>query len=206
MSFSFSAQIGRVIVGRQRFFQPGDAVFGHGAGQFLDGFEAVAAVAHAPPGVGVHHQVEIGADGLAHAGDRFHVPVGAEGGTHFVGAETEAGDGGGFGGVGLRGHVHAGAAVETDAVAHAAAQQLGNRHAARLAHQIVERDFGRAVHLGEGGVRAGTFQELDAQGVGIGQGAALEERADGALDGLLRPARCRGRGHNPPGRYRLPRG
>ena len=53
-----------------------------------------------------------------------------QGRPHFVRAETQLGDGRGLGGVAFRRHVHARAAVEADAVAHAPADQLRNRHAA----------------------------------------------------------------------------
>jgi hypothetical protein len=103
--------------------------------------------AHAT-GAGVHHQVEIRAHGLAHEPDRFQVLLRSHGGAHFVGAEAQLGDGRGFGGIGLGRHVHAGAAIEADGVAHASADQFGNRHAVRFAGQIEERDFHGAVDLG----------------------------------------------------------
>ena len=74
--------------------------------------------------MGVHHEVEIRTHCPAHEADRFQVLLRARRGPHLVCAETEVGDGGRFGGVSLPGHVHAGAAIQTDAVAHAAAQQF----------------------------------------------------------------------------------
>ncbi len=117
-------EVGGVVVGGQGLFEPGDAVRGHILRQLFDCGQRVAAVAHAPPGVGVHHQVEIGPDRLAHEAHGFEVLFRARRGAHFVGAKAQAGNCRCFGGVGLRGHIHAGAAIETDAVAHAPAQQF----------------------------------------------------------------------------------
>ena len=191
MSFSLSLQVGGVVVGRHGLLQPGDVVFGHVARQLLDGFQAVAAVAHAPPGMRVHHQVEIRTHGLAHQADRLQILLRAQGRPHLVGAETQLGDSRGFGGVGLGRHVHAGAAVEADVVADPPADQFGNRHAVRLAGQVVERDFDAAIDLGQFRVGAGPFQKLHAQRVGIGQRAVLEERSDHLFDGLLRQLAAR---------------
>ena len=187
-------EVGGVVVGRQRLFEPGDAVGGHVARQLLDGGRGIAAVAHAPPGVGVHHQVEIGADGLAHQAHGFQVLLRARRGAHFVGAEAQVGDGGGFGGVGLRRHVHAGAAVEADAVADAAAEQFGNGNAAGLAGQIVEGDLHGAVDLGEFEIGAGALEEEHAEGVGVGEDAAFEEWRDGVADGAVHGLAARSRG------------
>ena len=63
------AQIRFVIVRPQRLFEPRQVVLRHLARQFLDGLEAIAAVAHAPPGVCTHHQVEIRAYGAPHLPD-----------------------------------------------------------------------------------------------------------------------------------------
>ena len=119
--------------GRQRFFQPGDVVRGHLAGHLLDGGGAVGTVAHAPPAVGIHHEVEIGPGRLAHQPDSFHVLLGPERGTHLVSPKAKLRDGRGFGGETFGRHVHSRAAVKLDAIAHTAAKQLGHRHTERFA-------------------------------------------------------------------------
>ena len=61
----FQAQVAGVIFGRKRFFEPRDVVSGHFAGQLFDGVQAVVTFTHAPPRVGVHHQIEVGTQGHA---------------------------------------------------------------------------------------------------------------------------------------------
>src|SRR6185369_10331315 len=91
----------------------------------------------------------------------------------------------GFGGVGFGRHVHAGAAVEADVVADSAADQLGDWDAVRFAEQVVERNLGTAVDFGQLQVGTGSFQELHAEGVGVGEGTVLEEGGDRLLNDLL---------------------
>ncbi len=105
----------------------------------------IITIAHAPPGVRVHHQVEVGPDGVAHPADGFQVLLGPDAGAHFVGPKSELGNGVGFFGIFLGRHIHAGAAVQPNAIAHAAAEQFGNRNALGLADQIVECDFHGAI-------------------------------------------------------------
>ncbi len=182
-----------MVVRRQRLFQPGDVVLGHGPRQALHRFQGVVAVAHAPPGVRVHHQVEIRTHRLAHQAHGFQILLRTQRRPHFVRAESQGRDRRGLGGVRFGRHIHAGAAVEPDAVAHPPAQQFRNRHAARLAGQIEQRDFHRGICLGQLAIGARPFQELHAQCVRVGQDAALQERRDGLLDLALRPFAARPR-------------
>ena len=189
--FLFQAAVSLVIVGRHRFFQPRHAVSGHLPCEALDGGEVIAAIAHAPPSVRVYHEIEIRADGLAHETHGFEILVRAERGTHFVGAKSQIRDGGGFFGVLLGRHVHAGAAIQTDAVAHAATDSFGKWHAHGFGHQVIQRDFHRAINFREIRILAGAIEKLDAQGIGIGEGTAREKWRDGVLDDCVRTLTAR---------------
>ena len=144
------AAVGFVVVGRQGFFEPGDAVVGEFFGKLIDGGGDVVAIAHAPPGVGVDHEIEIGADGFAHLADGFDVLFGAHAGSHLVGHEAEFGDGGGFFGVALGRHVHAGGTVEADAIADTAADEFRDGEAESFAEGVVEGDFDASSRLWRG--------------------------------------------------------
>lgn len=113
-----------MVVRREGLFEPADIVFDELLGEFGNRFWRVVAITHAPPGVGVDHDVDVGADAVADEANGFEVGLGAHAGAHFVSFEAEADDFGGFIGVGLRRHVHACGAVETDLVADAAAEEF----------------------------------------------------------------------------------
>ena len=95
----------------------------------------------------VDHEPDVGANRAAHPLDGFDILLWTQSRPHLVGAESQAGDGGGLLGVLHRIHVHAGAAVEADAVAHASAEELGKWNALRLGRQIVQGHLHRAIHL-----------------------------------------------------------
>src|SRR5262249_11859110 len=136
-----------VILWWKGLFEPGDSVFGKTFGEPVDGVYDVIAVAHPPPGVRVDHQIEIRADGFAHAADGFEILLGADAGAHLICLEAELRDRVRFFGVLFGRHVHAGAAVQANAVAHTAAEQLRYRHTFGFARQIIERYFDAAVKL-----------------------------------------------------------
>src|SRR5204862_5182645 len=96
----------------------------------------VTFVAHAPPGMSVDHEADLWPHRLAHEDDRFEVLLRTKSWAHFVCAESHCGDRGGFfGETGWR-HVHAGAAIEFDAVALASADDFGERGAFKFCGEI----------------------------------------------------------------------
>ena len=164
-------KIAGVIVGRQGFLEPADIVVGHVAGDLFDGRETVAAVAHAPPGVGVDHQVEVGPTASRMRRTASRSCSGPSGRAHLVRLEIRVRRRPRLRRHSLRRHIHTRAAVEADAVAHASAEQLRDRDAEAFPDQIVEGDFDAAVDLRQLEVVAGRFEELDAESVGIGERA-----------------------------------
>ena len=166
--FFLEAQIRRVVLRRQRLFQPGDVEGYHLSRQLLDTFQVVIAVAHAPPGVPVHHEVEIGTDRLTHEAHRLQILLDALRRAHLVCPEPQFGNSGRLGRGGLRWQIEAGASVQPDAVADAPAEEFGNRRPVGLARQIIQRDLHCAVSLHQVQTGPVIFQKLHTQRVRVG--------------------------------------
>ena len=136
-----------VVRRRERLLEPRRAVLGHAARKRGDGLLRIAAVAHAPPGMGVDHEPHLRADRGAHEPHGLQVLLRAERGSHLVGREPHRRDGRRLLGEPLGRHVHPGAAVELDAVPLAPADELREGAALVPRRQVNERDLDRAVRL-----------------------------------------------------------
>ena len=138
-----------VVVRRQGLFEPRGPVRGDLAREIRHRLGRVADVAHAPPGMGVDHQPHVRADCLAHEPHGFQVLLGPQRGPHLVRGEAKRRDRRRLLGVAFGRHVHAGAAVELDAVAHPAADQFRQRAAFEPRREVDQCDFDGAIRFGE---------------------------------------------------------
>ena len=143
------ASVRFMIVGRQRFFEPRDTILGHLFGDAVHSGVKIVSIAHAPPCVGVHHEIEVGSDGIAHLSQHFDVLFRSHAGTHLVGSEPELRYRGGFRGVLIRRHIHPGGAIEMDAVANTSSDQFRYGQVQAFAERIVQGDFDGTVDFGE---------------------------------------------------------